>query len=318
LPPPDALDDAVERDAEGERTWGPAASKPAPGLYLAATPIGNAGDITVRALHALAGADVVYCEDTRVTRRLMAIYRLQTPLAAYHEHNAERVRPAVLARLARGETVVLASDAGMPLISDPGYKLVRDAVAAGHPVTCLPGASAPLAALLLSGLPADRFLFAGFPPPRGAARRRFWRELAAVPASLIAFETAPRLADSLADAAAELGDRPAAVARELTKKFEEVRRGTLSGLADHYRAAGPPRGEITLVVGGGSGEPAAWDDAAVDRALSEALGRSSLRDAAAEIAAASGRPRREVYRRALALAAAPDDASAEDGTAGGG
>lgn len=300
----DALDGAAEAPAASEPSERPVASKPAPGLYLTAMPIGNAGDITVRALHLLAGADIIICEDTRVTRKLMAIYGLATPLSAYHEHNAERVRPAILARLARGESVALVADAGTPLISDPGYKLVREAVAAGHPVTCLPGANAPLAALLLSGLPTDRFLFAGFPPTRGTARRRFWRALATIPASLVAFEAAPRLAASLSDAEAELGDRPAAVARELTKKFEEVRRGPLSELARHYAEAGPPRGEVTLVIGGGAGPEAVMDDTAVDAALEDALGRASLRDAAAEVAAAAGRPKREVYRRALALAEA--------------
>jgi 16S rRNA (cytidine1402-2'-O)-methyltransferase len=317
LPPPDALDDAAEDTASSEPSERPAASKPAPGLYLTAMPIGNAGDITVRALHTLAGADVIFCEDTRVTRKLMAIYSLATPLSAYHEHNAERVRPAILARLARGESVALVADAGTPLISDPGYKLVREAVAAGHPVTCLPGANAPLTALLLSGLPTDRFLFAGFPPVRSKARRRFWRELAAIPASLVAFEAPPRLAASLADAAAELGDRPAAVARELTKKFEEVRRGRLGELSRHYADAGPPRGEVTLVIGGAVEAEAGMDDAAVDAALAEALGRASLRDAAAEVAAAAGRPKREVYRRALALAeAAKAGRAGEGGTDG--
>jgi 16S rRNA (cytidine1402-2'-O)-methyltransferase len=302
LPPPEALDDDAKGHPEGEPSERARPSKPAPGLHLAAVPIGNAGDITVRALHALAGADAIYCEDTRVTRRLMAIYGLATPLAAYHDHNAERVRPAILARLAAGEAVVLVSDAGTPLISDPGYKLVRAAIEAGHSVTCLPGASAPLTALLLSGLPTDRFLFAGFPPARAAARRRVFRELAGLRASLVLFEGPSRLAACLADAAAELGDRPAAVTRELTKKFEEVRRGGLADLAAHYRDAGPPRGEVTLVIGGAPDQPEAMDDAAVDDALRAALERASVRDAAAEVAAAAGRPKREVYRRALALA----------------
>ena len=312
LPPPGALDTLVREPADAEvesltdsdPSEQPAASKPAPGLYLTAVPIGHAGDITVRALHMMAAADVIVCEDTRVTRKLLAIYGLATPLTAYHEHNAERARPAILARLARGETVVVVADAGTPMVSDPGYKLMRAAVAAGHPVTCLPGASAPVTALLLSGLPTDRFLFAGFPPPRRAGRQRFYREIAAVPATLLVFEAPSRLAASLADAAAVLGDRPAAVARELTKKFEEVRRGTLAALAAQYDGAAPPRGEVTLAIGGAAGVPAALDDAAVDEALRDALGRDSLRDAAAAVAALTGRPKREVYRRALALAAA--------------
>jgi 16S rRNA (cytidine1402-2'-O)-methyltransferase len=271
------------------------------GLVIVATPIGNAGDITLRALDLLRKADCIACEDTRVTGRLMARYGIATPLLAYHEHNAARMRPLLLERLRRGETIALVSDAGTPLISDPGYKLVRAAVEAGISVTTLPGASAALAALVLSGLPTDRFFFAGFLPPRTAARRRDLAALAGIPATLIFFESAGRLADSLADMAAVLGARDGAVARELTKLYEEVRRGTLAELAAHYAAIDAPRGEIVVVVG----PPAATaeaSDAVIDDALRAALAKESLRDAVAAVAAALGAPRRRVYARALAIA----------------
>jgi 16S rRNA (cytidine1402-2'-O)-methyltransferase len=246
-------------------------------------------------------ADHIACEDTRVTGGLMARYGIATPLLAYHEHNAARMRPLLLERLRRGETIALVSDAGTPLISDPGYKLVRAAVEAGISVTTLPGASAALAALVLSGLPTDRFFFAGFLPPRTAARRRDLAALAGIPATLIFFESAGRLADSLADMAAVLGARDGAVARELTKLYEEVRRGTLAELAAHYAAIDAPRGEIVVVVG----PPAATaeaSDAVIDDALRAALAKESLRDAVAAVAAALGAPRRRVYARALAIA----------------
>ena len=267
-----------------------------------ATPIGNAEDITVRALKTLGAADVIVCEDTRVTAKLLARHAIERPLLAYHEHNAERMRPLLLERLRRGERVALVSDAGTPLISDPGFKLVRAALAEGLPVTTLPGPSAALAALVLSGLPSDRFLFAGFLPPKAAARRRALAELQAVNATLVFFEGAPRLADALADMAAVLGKRPAAVARELTKLYEEVRRGDLADLAAHYRAAGPPRGELAVVVAPPDRQAPALSEEALDRQLVEALGTMSIRDASAAVAAATGRPRREVYARALLVA----------------
>ncbi|MEX1205316.1 MAG: 16S rRNA (cytidine(1402)-2'-O)-methyltransferase [Dongiaceae bacterium] len=271
-----------------------------------ATPIGNLDDVSLRALATLRAVDVVACEDTRVTGRLMARHGLRTPLVAYHDHNAARMRPRLLERLARGERVALVSDAGTPLVSDPGYKLVRAAIDAGVPVTAVPGPSAPLAALVLSGLPTDRFLFAGFLPARAAARRTALRELAATPATLILFESAGRLAAALADMAAVLGARPAAVARELTKLFEEVRRGRLPELAEHYAAAGPPKGEVVVVVGPPAAAAVATSDAALelDAALAEALARMSLRDAVAAAAAATGRARREVYARALEISRA--------------
>lgn len=270
-----------------------------PGLYLVATPIGNARDVSLRALDLLAAADVIACEDTRVTAKLLALHGLSRPLVPYHDHNAQRAGPALIERAKRGEIVALCSDAGTPLISDPGYDLVRAAIAAGVPVTALPGPSAALTALTLSGLPADRFLFAGFLPPKAAARRRALKELAAVPATLIFYESPNRLAESLADMAAVLGARPAAVARELTKLFEEVRRDSLSALAAHYAAAGPPKGEIVVVVARPEAEPAS--DAEVDAALAALLEEMSLSDAAAEVAEATRRPKREVYARALAL-----------------
>ncbi|MGO8920275.1 MAG: 16S rRNA (cytidine(1402)-2'-O)-methyltransferase [Stellaceae bacterium] len=274
----------------------------APGLYLVATPIGNAEDITLRALKALRAADVIACEDTRVTAKLLARHGIERPLLAYHDHNAERLRPLLLERLRRGEVVALVSDAGTPLVSDPGFKLVRAAAGAGLPVTTLPGPSAALAALVLSGLPSDRFLFAGFLPPRAAARRRALAELETVRATLIFFESAKRLAAALADMAAVLGPRPAAVARELTKLYEEVRRGSLAELAAQYRTAGPPRGEVTLVVAPPETQAPALSEAALDGQIAQALAAMSIRDASAWVAAATGKPRREIYARALLLA----------------
>ena len=274
-------------------------SKLPAGLYLVATPIGNAADITLRALDILRRADVIACEDTRLTGKLLARHGIAAKLTPYHDHNAERARPAILARLAQGQAVALVSDAGSPLISDPGFKLVRTVTDAGYMVTAVPGASAVVTALQLSGLPTDRFLFAGFLPARRAARKKALTELASVPASLVFFESANRLAESLADMAETLGDRPAAVARELTKLFEEVRRGALAELAAHYRDAGPPKGEIVIVVGGPQETAPTEQD--LDARLLETLENSSVRDAAAQIAAETGIPKRDVYARALAL-----------------
>ena len=277
-------------------------SKLAPGLYLVATPIGNVGDLAPRALAALRDADLVVCEDTRVTGKLLRLCDAIRPLMAYHEHNAARVRPQILAKLRAGASVVLASDAGTPLVSDPGYKLVREAIAQGSAVVALPGPSAALAALTVSGLPTDRFLVAGFLPGREGARRQAIAELGAMPATLILFEAARRVPETLAELAAALGPRQAALARELTKKFEEVRRGSLPELAAHYAAAGPPRGEVVLVIGPPAehGE-VALDD--VDAALRDALSCMAPAAAAASVAAATGLGKREVYRRALALKA---------------
>ncbi|WP_237476350.1 16S rRNA (cytidine(1402)-2'-O)-methyltransferase [Lichenibacterium dinghuense] len=280
----------------------PASALP-PGLHVVATPIGNLGDITLRALHTLAGADAVLAEDTRVSRVLLDHYGIDAPLIPYHEHNAAAMRPQVLARLAAGQALALISDAGTPLVSDPGYKLVLDAVEAEAAVSAVPGASAVMAALVLGGLPTDRFFFEGFLPEKSGARRTRLAELAAVPGTLVFFESARRLADALADVAAVLGPRPAAVARELTKKFEEVRRGTADALAARYAAEGAPRGECVVLVSRPAAEapPSAED---LDARIAAALDTLSVKDAAAAVAGATGLPRRDVYGRAVALAAA--------------
>lgn len=268
------------------------------GLYVVSTPIGHLRDVTLRALDLLAGADVIACEDTRVSRRLLEHYGITTPLMPYHEHNATVARPKILARLAGGERVALISDAGTPLISDPGFKLVRAAREAGHTVTAAPGASAVLMALAIAGMPTDRFFFEGFLPPRQAARRSRIAELARIPATLVLFETGPRLAEALGDLAQGLGARAAAVCRELTKLHEEVRRDDLVSLASQYAAAGEPRGEIVIVI---APAQAAEEDFDLDELLRQAMRRLSLKDAVAEVASVTGEARREVYRRALAL-----------------
>jgi 16S rRNA (cytidine1402-2'-O)-methyltransferase len=279
---------------------GPVAAPSLPGgLYLVATPIGNLGDISLRALETLAAADVIACEDSRVTRKLIEHYGIATQLTPYHEHNAAEARPRLLARLADGQSVALVSDAGTPLISDPGYKLVRAACAAGHAVTAVPGASAVLTALSAAGLPTDRFFFEGFLPPSQAARQRRIAALASIPASLVLFESGPRLPAALADLASTLGSRDAAICRELTKLHEEIRRGPLDELARHYAAGGETRGEIVIVVAPPRGGGKNADD--IDELLRRALARVSVKDAVGEVAFATGRPRREVYQRALAL-----------------
>jgi len=297
--PPRVADDRPRRYVLGGQPID--ARRLAPGLQIVATPIGNLGDITLRALEALAGADLIACEDTRVTRKLLDRYGIARPLTPYHEHNAAKARPLLLRRLAEGAAIALVSDAGTPLISDPGYKLVRAAQDAGHTITALPGASAVMAALTVAGLPTDQFLFAGFLPPKQAARRARIAELARLPATLILFEAGPRLAAALADLAAGLGQRrEAALCRELTKLHEEIRRGDLTTLAENY-AREPPRGEIVLVI---APPPASRPVGAAETEalLRQALKRVSLKDAVAEVADATGLPRREVYQRALALA----------------
>jgi 16S rRNA (cytidine1402-2'-O)-methyltransferase len=279
----------------------------AAGLYVVATPIGHLGDVTLRALEVLAQSDAIACEDTRVTRKLLDHYGIVTPLIPYHDHNAAEMRPKILKRLAQGETVSLVSDAGTPLVSDPGYKLVLDARAAGHAVTALPGASAVLAALTVSALPTDQFFFAGFLPAKAEARRTRIAELARIPATLVVFETGPRLAAALADLASGLGAREGAICRELTKLHEEVRRGTLSELAQLYAGTAAPRGEIVIVVGPPPEDADRPDAADVDDMLRQALARVSVKDAVSEVAGATGVSRREVYRRALALAQGNDD-----------
>lgn len=285
---------------EGKSTLSP---RLAPGLYVTATPIGNAGDITLRALDVLSRADLVLCEDTRVTAKLFAIHGIAAKTAPYHDHNAAEMRPRVLRRLEAGEAIALVSDAGTPLVSDPGLKLVREALDAGHNVTALPGASSVLAALTLAGLPTDRFFFAGFLPPKQEARRKELAELAVIPATLVFLESANRLEAVLADMASALGPREVSVARELTKKFEEVRRGTLADLAAHYAEAGAPKGEIVIVVGPPE-KRAALCAHEVDAMIENALQRASLKDAVAEVVSVTGLPRREIYARALELSGA--------------
>jgi len=270
-----------------------------PGLYLVATPIGNLGDVTLRALEILAAADVIACEDTRVTRRLTERYGITAPLTPYHEHNATQVRPKLLARLRDGATVALVSDAGTPLISDPGYKLALAARAAGHPVTALPGPSAVLAALSVAGLPTDRFFFEGFLPPKQSARRKRIAALANIPATLVLFESGSRIADTLADLAEAFGRRDAAICRELTKLHEEVKRGDLETLTRDYSVGGETRGEFVIVVAPPHDDEKPED---VDGLLRQALQRVSVKEAVGEVAAATGRPRREIYQRALELA----------------
>jgi 16S rRNA (cytidine1402-2'-O)-methyltransferase len=289
---------------------GPAAGGPArrtalaPGLHIVATPIGAARDITLRALDTLASADVLAAEDTRTLRHLMDIHGIPLagrPLIAYHDRNGPEARPGLLAALAAGRSLAYASDAGTPLVADPGFALARAAVAAGHPVFAAPGPSAVLAALTVAGLPTDRFLFAGF-PPTGAARRRFLTELAAVPATLVLFESPRRIGELLGDLRLCFGEeRQAAVCRELTKRHEEVRRGPLEALAQHF-AGGAARGEIVVVVDRRPAVPALPE--AVEAALLQVMARASVRDAADEVARALGLPRRDVYQTALRLAAA--------------
>jgi 16S rRNA (cytidine1402-2'-O)-methyltransferase len=273
------------------------------GLYIVATPIGNLADVTLRALATLAGADAILAEDTRVSRTLLMRYGIETPLSPYHEHNAAEARPRALKRIAGGEALALISDAGTPLISDPGYKLVAEAVALGLPVTAAPGPSAALAALCVAGLPTDRFFFEGFLPPRRAARRERINALTAAPGTLVFYEAPQRLAETLVDLALELGPRKAAVARELTKLHEEVRRGPLDALAAEYAQGEAPRGEIVIVVAPME-ERAPISEDALDRDIVEALATLSVRDAAAAVAAKHGLPRRRAYARALALAGA--------------
>jgi 16S rRNA (cytidine1402-2'-O)-methyltransferase len=270
----------------------------APGLYVVATPIGNLRDITLRALDVLSSADLVLAEDTRVAGKLISAFGLKAKLERYDEHAAERTGPKALKALAAGARVALVSDAGTPLVSDPGYRLVREAAQAGHAVFPIPGASALLAGLSVAGLPTDRFLFAGFPPPKSAARRSFLEELAGVRATLVLFEGGSRLAASLADMAAVLGDREAVVCRELTKLHETVVRGALSALACDPQFA-EPKGEIVVLVA--PGREAAASAADADAALADALTRLKPAEAASEVARELGLPRRDLYRRAMEL-----------------
>jgi 16S rRNA (cytidine1402-2'-O)-methyltransferase len=274
------------------------------GLHVVATPIGNLADISLRALATLAAADVVVAEDTRVTKTLLAHYGIATPLIAYHEYNAAVMRPHLLARLANGDALALVSDAGTPLISDPGFRLVTEALDAGIAVTSVPGASAVLAALVVAGLPTDRFFFEGFLPAKTVARRQRIAELAQIPGTLVFFESPHRVAEALADLAAVLGARSAALARELTKHFETVRRGLLTDLACALATEPPPKGEIVLIVGPPLREAATASAEIIDEKISKALATLSVKEAATVVAAETGQPRRKIYARAIELAAA--------------
>src|SRR3954452_22841764 len=272
-----------------------------PGLHLVSTPIGNLGDITLRALETLAGVDIIACEDTRITRRLTERYGISALLKPYHEHNAAFARPKILERLAQGASIALVSDAGTPLISDPGFKLVREACAAGHPVIALPGPSSVLAALAVAALPTDRFFFEGFLPAKETARRTRLTELARIDATLVMFESGNRVGDTLSDLGDIMGARDAAICRELTKLHEEVRRAPLPELA---RSAGAleTRGEFVLVIGPPAASAGIMAESDLDELLRSALKQGSVKDAVAHAVDVSGRPRREIYARALELA----------------
>ncbi len=280
-------------------------SRPAPGLYIVATPIGNLGDVTIRALEILAGVDRIACEDTRVTRRLLERYGILTPLLSYHDRNGATQRPRLLEKLAGGAAIALVSDAGTPLVSDPGYKLVREAKEAGIEVFAIPGASSVMAGLVVAGLPTDRFYFEGFLPSRQQARLARIRELAGIDATLVFFESAKRVIKTLTDLHAEFGDRDAVVAREITKKFEETIPGTLGELASGLGDTTILKGEIVLLVGPPPDN--AGDGPSLDEALSDALKTLSVREAATEIADLLNMPRRKVYNRALELAGKSPD-----------
>ena len=269
-----------------------------PGLYIVATPIGNLGDLSPRAADTLRRVSLIAVEDTRVSAKLLRHIGAERPMTPYHDHNADRVRPGLVARLA-GEAIALVSDAGTPMISDPGFKLVRDARAAGHNIVTLPGPCAAVAALTLAGLPTDRFLFMGFLPSKEKARADAIAEVAGLRASLVLYESGPRLGAALAALVAGLGDREAAVAREISKTFEQCVTGTLVELAAHYADAGP-KGEIVIVVGP-PGEAAPPEDGEVEALLIEALTRLPVAKAAGEVAKTTGLPRQVLYTRALTL-----------------
>lgn len=286
------------------------AVKATPGLYLVATPIGNLGDMTLRALQTLAGVDMIACEDTRITRRLTERYAISAQLRPYHEHNGESARPKFLEALAKGASIALVSDAGTPLISDPGFKLVREASAAGHAVVALPGPSSVLAALSVAALPTDRFFFEGFLPAKAAARRARLAELARVDATLVLFESGNRVQGSLADLAAAMGERDATICRELTKLHEEIRRAPLAELAREAEGL-ETRGEFVLVIGPPSAASQIMAHDALDELLRNELAGNSVKDAVAHAVELSGRPRREVYARALELARESRDGHGE-------
>lgn len=276
-------------------------TKTKPGLYIVATPIGNAQDITLRALDTLRSADVIVCEDTRVTSRLLAIHNISRPLMPYHEHNSKYTGPKIISRLKRGEIIALVSDAGTPLISDPGFRLVQACSNEAIFVTHIPGASSILTSLVLAGLPTDQFLFAGFPPNKTGKRSSFFERLKFVPATLVFLENPKRLAKSLIDMARVFGSRDAALARELTKKFEEVRRGSLHKLSNHYKKADAPKGEIIILISPPSPCKTLTSHEEIDRLLEKALKFSSLKDAVSSVVSATGAPKKEVYTRAIEM-----------------
>ena len=275
--------------------------KQSQGLILVATPIGNAADISSRALTVLRQVDRVACEDTRVTAKLFALHALKTSMLPYHEHNAARQLPKLIKLLKQGKFLALVSDAGMPTISDPGYKLVAACVEEGIAVSCVPGPSAVTTAIAISGLPTDRFFFQGFLPTKRSARLRTLTELKAIPGSIIVMESARRLTKMLADTHYCLGERDAVVTRELTKRFEEVRRGTLDELVRHYTSTGPPKGEVTVIIGPRSDTAPQISSKALDQMLEAAFEGASLRDAINLVSAETGLPRRFVYQSALKL-----------------
>ena len=298
------------RRSSAKTNEGPKRSKPSAGsqknllkagLYLVATPIGNLQDLSLRGVEILQNVDVIACEDTRVTGKMLSRHAIDTAMKAYHEHNAERARPGLLRIIKAGGAVALVSDAGTPAISDPGFRLVNECILQGLEITAAPGANAAITGLILSGLPTDRFLFAGFLPAKSNQRTKELAELAEVPATLIFYESAKRLAAALADMAEQLGDRPAAVTRELTKLHEEIRRGSLSELSNHYQEAGAPKGEIVIVIGPPL-KKAALTEAELDELIRQTLPDNSVRDVAAELARETGVAKRQIYARALELA----------------
>lgn len=270
-----------------------------PGLYIISTPIGNLGDMTYRAKAVLEQSDIIACEDTRVTGKLLAYFDVKTPTTSYHDHNEQKILPQLLERLGSNQVVSLVSDAGTPLISDPGYRLVKDARDAGHFVSSIPGASAILAALACAGLPTDRFMFAGFLPNKKLARRKNLAELSSVNVTLVFYESTKRLKDCLKDIFDVFGDREAAVCRELTKLFEEVRRGSLAELVAYYDGADRPKGEIVIVIGP-AGEIEVTTDQ-LDDALQRALETLTVKEAVAAVTYSLGLKRKQVYERALKI-----------------
>jgi 16S rRNA (cytidine1402-2'-O)-methyltransferase len=292
-----------------------AAPKAPAGLFLVATPIGHLGDITLRALQTLAGVDLIACEDTRITRRLTERYAISTPLTAYHEHNAEAARPRILKILGEGGSIALVSDAGTPLISDPGFKLVREACAAGLCVTALPGPSSVLTALSVAALPTDRFFFEGFLPAKKTARRTRLGELARIDATLVLFESGNRIGEALVDLAEVMGGRGAAICRELTKIHEQIVRGPLVELLENAEQL-ETRGEFVLVIAPPPADAGAMTLDALDTLLRDQLAHSTVKDAVAHAVELSGRPRREVYARALELARETSRQMAADGDDG--